>query len=135
MGGLRARVGRRTIVVAFVVMLVLLLTVEAAGAAQTTSTAGRDHDHRCGSEDDPPRRAPRARDLVPGDLVGGPRPLPAAESRRLFSRRARSRICRCAACAACPSLADGYVTIGAGTRSVAHAGDDGECLETASRSR
>jgi hypothetical protein len=28
-----------------------------------------------------------------------------------------------------PSLADGYVTIGAGTRAVAHAGDDGECLE------
>jgi len=28
-----------------------------------------------------------------------------------------------------PSLADGYVTIGAGTRSVAHTGDDGECLE------
>jgi hypothetical protein len=28
-----------------------------------------------------------------------------------------------------PSLADGYVTIGAGTRAVAHIGDDGECLE------
>ena len=28
-----------------------------------------------------------------------------------------------------PSLADGYVTIGAGTRAVAHTGDDGECLE------
>ena len=28
-----------------------------------------------------------------------------------------------------PSLADGYVTIGAGTRSVGHVGDDGECLE------
>jgi hypothetical protein len=28
-----------------------------------------------------------------------------------------------------PSLADGYVTIGAGTRSVGHSGDDGECLE------
>jgi hypothetical protein len=28
-----------------------------------------------------------------------------------------------------PSLADGYVTIGAGTRSVGHPTDDGECLE------
>jgi hypothetical protein len=28
-----------------------------------------------------------------------------------------------------PSLADGYVTIGAGTRSVGHSGNDGECLE------
>ena len=28
-----------------------------------------------------------------------------------------------------PSLADGYATIGSGTRSVAHTGDDGECLE------
>ena len=28
-----------------------------------------------------------------------------------------------------PALADGYVTIGAGTRSVAHPGDDGECLD------
>jgi hypothetical protein len=28
-----------------------------------------------------------------------------------------------------PSTADGYVTIGAGTRSTGHTGDDGECLE------
>ena len=28
-----------------------------------------------------------------------------------------------------PSLADGYVTIGAGTRSVGHTGNDGECME------
>ena len=61
--------------------------------------------------------------------MGGPRPLPIAEPRAAVRPQTAIADLSVRGVRRRAELADGYVTIGAGTRSLGHTGDDGECLE------
>ena len=68
-------------------------------------------------------------DLAPGDLAG--KTSTSAQMPHLSALFAKSAVADLSVrgVGRVPSLADGYVTIGAGTRSVGHPDNDGECLE------
>ena len=89
-----------------------------APVAAATAPTRRDHHDARGAEDDAPGCAARARDLAARRSRGKTSTSRGCRTSRGCSRRARSPTSPCAACAGVPSLADGYVTIGAGTRSV-----------------
>ena len=113
---------------------VLLLAI--AGARARRRRRGHehhehDHDehHAAGAEDDPPGVRARARDLDPGDLLGGSRPRAAPEPvEALRAERGRRPVGARRAPGAVARRRLRHDRCGHTGRS-AHTGDDGECLE------
>ena len=122
-------IGRRALVVLLAAVTIFLVVGGVAGAADTTTTDAP----TTSTVPVPKTTHPGVRRVlvisIPGiswddlDLTKLP------NLRRLFARSAVADL-SVRGVRRNPSLADGYVTIGAGTRSVAHSSDDGECLET-----